>query len=90
MNAATAVVRFAGIATRYMVVTVLALFLLLLMILGYLFAFGNIQAKHEGCTASPPGSKLEHVDTQAHWRWLPPRWVCLYWTPSGKVVERQR
>jgi len=52
----------------------------------YAGTIGNVRVLRNGCFAPYPG--LSPVDSNVHFRWLPPRFVCLYKTKAGRVVER--
>jgi hypothetical protein len=53
----------------------------------YAGTIGNgFRVLRNGCFMPYPG--LSAVDSNAHFRWFPPRFVCLYKTKAGRVVER--
>lgn len=59
----------------------------LAVIVVYVGTIGNgVRVLRNGCFA--PYSGLSPVDGNAHFMWFPPRFVCLYRTKAGRVVER--
>jgi len=52
----------------------------------YATTVGNVRVFRNGCFAPYPG--LTPVDSTVHFASFPPRFVCLYKTKVGKVVDR--
>jgi hypothetical protein len=72
---------------RTILVGALVAFAVLNFAFWYGVKIGNIGVLKEGCHEDAPGLKpVAHREPK--WRWVPPRYVCLYRTRSGQIVER--
>ena len=60
--------------------------LALVLVAAYAWRFGNVGVFYDGCFL--PHQGLRPVDSRIHFSWWPPRFVCLYRTPDGRIVQR--